>query len=401
MIEWEEGVKKVLVDDIDLINIAYNIRNLNNTTTLYTPSEMSTVLNDIYNYYKSLLDRTATKVLFPYGLSSIGANAFSGCANLTQVTIPNNIISIGENAFSGCENLTTINIYGSEGEIAGAPWGATNATIHYNYKESTEPTIVQIVSPFDFQIKNIEDSNGIVVEDPEKMRLSTMDIIVFTKDVTIDMSGYNAMYVPYLYSADGSYTEGITNWRSTSTILEVPANTGVRIKLRNNNYELWTDDTIEQVSSAIKITGMGDVEIYTVEDKGKYDITFRVGYGFTSSTMDVTQGDSRITATQASGIKRYPSSKSLLGVTAYPITIPADATKIKVTCPNFINGLVFLTYEDGNYVVANDVGWQTLNEGEYSFTAGEYGYVAINFKNSLNSTIPTDTDTSAFSIIFE
>ena len=33
----------------------------------------------------------------------------------------------------GCTNLTTINVPWAEGAVAGAPWGATNATINYNY----------------------------------------------------------------------------------------------------------------------------------------------------------------------------------------------------------------------------------------------------------------------------
>lgn len=35
--------------------------------------------------------------------------------------------------FYGCSNLTDIYVGWSEGEVANAPWGATNATIHYNW----------------------------------------------------------------------------------------------------------------------------------------------------------------------------------------------------------------------------------------------------------------------------
>lgn len=38
---------------------------------------------------------------------SIGASAFSDCANLTSITIPNSVISIGEGAFCG-SGLTSI-----------------------------------------------------------------------------------------------------------------------------------------------------------------------------------------------------------------------------------------------------------------------------------------------------
>lgn len=36
-------------------------------------------------------------------------------------------------AFEECPHLTTINVPWAEGEVANAPWGATNAAINYNY----------------------------------------------------------------------------------------------------------------------------------------------------------------------------------------------------------------------------------------------------------------------------
>jgi len=41
--------------------------------------------------------------------------------------------SIASNAFGNCTNLRTINVPWAEGAVANAPWGATNATINYNY----------------------------------------------------------------------------------------------------------------------------------------------------------------------------------------------------------------------------------------------------------------------------
>ena len=69
----------------------------------------------------------------PSGILGIGTNAFGNCTMLTSITFqgkPNNIYS---NAFAGCTNLKTINVPWASGEVAGAPWGATNATINYNY----------------------------------------------------------------------------------------------------------------------------------------------------------------------------------------------------------------------------------------------------------------------------
>ncbi len=47
-------------------------------------------------------------VILGSGITSIGANSFSGCYNLTSIVIPDNIQSIGKLAFYGCNKLTSI-----------------------------------------------------------------------------------------------------------------------------------------------------------------------------------------------------------------------------------------------------------------------------------------------------
>ncbi len=97
-----------------------------------------------------------TSVTIGNGVTNIESSAFSGCSSLTSVTIPDSVTSIGEYAFyacdqltsvtfkgtpssiggvifEGCLKLTTINVPWAEGAVPNAPWGATNATINYNY----------------------------------------------------------------------------------------------------------------------------------------------------------------------------------------------------------------------------------------------------------------------------
>ena len=69
----------------------------------------------------------------PEGLKSIGDNAFQNCTSLTSITFKGTPTTIVSSVFPGCTNLTEIKVPWSEGKVANAPWGATNATITYNY----------------------------------------------------------------------------------------------------------------------------------------------------------------------------------------------------------------------------------------------------------------------------
>lgn len=71
----------------------------------------------------------------PAGVTSIGGGVFSGCTSLTSITFKGTPTTINSSAFSGCTNLTDIKVPWAEGAVSGAPWGATNATITYNYTE--------------------------------------------------------------------------------------------------------------------------------------------------------------------------------------------------------------------------------------------------------------------------
>lgn len=69
----------------------------------------------------------------PSVLTSIGIYTFNGCTSITAITFGGKPNSIEGTSFANCSKLTTINVPWAEGEVANAPWGATNATINYNY----------------------------------------------------------------------------------------------------------------------------------------------------------------------------------------------------------------------------------------------------------------------------
>lgn len=69
----------------------------------------------------------------PAGVLNIGATSFRNNSALNVITFKGKPTTLFANSFLECENITTINVPWAEGEVANAPWGATNATINYNY----------------------------------------------------------------------------------------------------------------------------------------------------------------------------------------------------------------------------------------------------------------------------
>lgn len=103
-----------------------------------------------YAFFKASNVRS---VSIPESVTSIGVEAFRECSGLTLVEIPASVTSVGYRAFWYDMGLTTVVFKGkpneirsdafqssgvidiyvpwAEREVGGAPWGAVNATIHY------------------------------------------------------------------------------------------------------------------------------------------------------------------------------------------------------------------------------------------------------------------------------
>lgn len=92
-------------------------------------------LTSIGSYaFQSVGGLTITSI--PSGVTNIAARAFSGCTGLTSITFLGTPTAIDSTAFNGCTNLTEIYVPWAKGEVSGAPWSATNATIYYSYPQN-------------------------------------------------------------------------------------------------------------------------------------------------------------------------------------------------------------------------------------------------------------------------
>ena len=116
-----------LPDRVENIN-SYCFANCENITISALPKG----LIRIGDYGFSGCSQIAITVI-PDTVTTIGSNAFKACTSITEITFQGTPTTINHNAFNSCTNLLAINVPWAEGEVAYAPWGATNATINYNY----------------------------------------------------------------------------------------------------------------------------------------------------------------------------------------------------------------------------------------------------------------------------
>lgn len=73
-----------------------------------------------------------TNIVFPPGLTSVGDPAFAYCDNLTTLTIPATVTDLGDYCFAYCPRLTTVYFEGDAPPDNGTVFeGSVNATVYY------------------------------------------------------------------------------------------------------------------------------------------------------------------------------------------------------------------------------------------------------------------------------
>lgn len=92
-----------------------------------------------FGFSTGIQGSSITSLTIPCNAQFIGM-AFRNCASLTEVTFEGRVIEVQSNAFGGCTALTDIYVPWAENDVSDAPWGAANATIHYNVGAPSEIT---------------------------------------------------------------------------------------------------------------------------------------------------------------------------------------------------------------------------------------------------------------------
>ena len=83
----------------------------------------------IYNKEKTEIlfyPSASGEVTLPFGITTIGSDAFMGAGNLSSVVIPDGVTSIGSCAFMNCSNLTSVEIPASVISIEGSAFSSPN-----------------------------------------------------------------------------------------------------------------------------------------------------------------------------------------------------------------------------------------------------------------------------------
>lgn len=123
------GLNSFLSHIVQINQYAFgNARNLGNI-------ELPNTIKFIDAYSFAYSDLTTLTISLDV-LEEIASRAFTGCDSLTTVYFIGNklsSLSINTYTFRNSVSLTDIYVPWSENDVAGAPWGATNATVHYNY----------------------------------------------------------------------------------------------------------------------------------------------------------------------------------------------------------------------------------------------------------------------------
>lgn len=98
-------------------------------TTTALVNKVTDIKNGDDSTLRGLIQRNLTELVVPYGVSSIGNNAFYNFSSLTSVTIPDSVKTIGNQAFSNCKLLKEFTLPSSL-EIN---WGGGDNCLHFAY----------------------------------------------------------------------------------------------------------------------------------------------------------------------------------------------------------------------------------------------------------------------------
>lgn len=147
-----------------------------------------------HKFYSCVLSLENDTLSIPEGITHISNSAFRYCLGFRTLILPTTLESLGDYVFGGSTSLNSVTFKSSPTGLTGrtfwdgdyitdiyvpwaetdeineyAPWGATNATIHYNYitdedvtydSEESALTVSERITTYNVETNNLEIENS-------------------------------------------------------------------------------------------------------------------------------------------------------------------------------------------------------------------------------------------------
>jgi hypothetical protein len=112
-----------------------NLYASNDNNEFRLPSNLTTIGYAAFRsaFSKYTYGEAIKHLIIPQGVLRIEDECFASNPSLISVTFEGTPNWFSNSIFDGCENITDIYVPWPESHFSDAPWGATNATIHYNH----------------------------------------------------------------------------------------------------------------------------------------------------------------------------------------------------------------------------------------------------------------------------
>jgi len=127
------GCTKLALTKLPPLLTVLNISAFSGCTAL----AISEIPEGVTNIYNTVFENctSITEITIPASVTQM-LNAFQRCTGLKKITFKGKPTTLNSYAFRYCtQNGLVINVPWAEGEVSGAPWGATNAIINYGVEE--------------------------------------------------------------------------------------------------------------------------------------------------------------------------------------------------------------------------------------------------------------------------
>ena len=286
---------------------------------------------------------TATKTLvvgcmntvIPASVTTIGANAFQNCTNLTQITIPKSIENVSSSAFSGCNSLTSIvvdegnAVYDSRDNCNAIINTASNKLI-VGCKNTIIPTSVTAIGENAFY--NYDSLTGILL--PKSITLIASNAF---RDCTNLVSVVSKIKVPFSIPKDA-----FNNINADAT-LYVPYATLSQYK----ELEGWI-----RFKNIIESEEMDDGDLFNINTKEGVSMTFKV---IDIANMTCQVGDdinSCVANLDVKGITIPESAKNLKVVAVGKVAFYGCSWLKSISFPSTVTTVSHEALKDCNRIAA-------------------------------------------------